>query len=104
MRKRGRGAMIAVFLVAIVVFGVIWEGWNLVTTVFEPPSTNQTKQIRLVINQNETAPQIADDLYRQGLIRNPLAFTIWARVKGLDTTLQAGVYYLTPGMTMDGII
>lgn len=96
--------MIAVFLVAIVVFGVIWESWNLVTTVFEPPSTNQTKQIKLVINQNETAPQIADDLYKQGLIRNPLAFTIWARVKGLDTTLQAGVYYLTPGMTMDGII
>ncbi|HEY0752493.1 MAG TPA: endolytic transglycosylase MltG, partial [Ktedonobacteraceae bacterium] len=29
---------------------------------------------------------------------------IWARVRGLDTTLQAGVYTITPGTTIDGII
>jgi UPF0755 protein len=104
MRKRGRGAMIAVFLVAIVVFGVIYEAWNTVTTVFEPPATGQTQQVKLVIDPNESITQIADDLYQKGLIHNTMAFTIWAKVKGLDTSLQAGVYYLTPGLNMDGII
>ena len=104
MRKRGRGAIIAVFLVAIVVFGLIYEAWNTVTTVFEPPATSQTQQVTLSIQPNETASQIADDLYKKGLIRNTLAFTIWARVKQLDTKLQAGVYLLTPGTNIDGII
>lgn len=104
MRKRGRGATIAVFLVAIVIFGVIWEAWSTVSTVFEPPATTQTQQVMLTIQPGETTSQIADDLYKKGLIRNTTAFTIWAKVKSLDTKLEAGVYLLTPGATIDGII
>src|SRR5579859_6694299 len=103
MRKRGRGAIIAVFLVAIVIFGLIYEAWNTVTTVFEPP-TGQAHAITLTIKSGETTTQIADDLYNQGLIRSTLAFIVWARVKGLDKTLEAGVYSLTPGTSIDGII
>jgi UPF0755 protein len=104
MKKQGRGAIIAVFLVAIVIFGVIYEAWSMVTTVFEPPATNQSKQVTLTIQPKDTPAQVADELYRDGLIRNPTAFVVWAKVKGLDKTLEAGVYTLTPGMTIDGII
>src|SRR6185437_14538580 len=100
MRKQGRGAIIAVFLVAIVIFGVIYEAWSMVTTVFEPPATNQSKQVTLTIQKNDTPAQVADELYHDGLIRNPTAFVVWAKVKGLDKTLEAGVYTLTPGMTI----
>lgn len=96
--------MIAVFLVALVVFGVIYEAWSTVTTVFEPPTTNQTKPVILTIQPGEATPQIADTLYKDGLIRNPLAFSIWARLKGLDKSLEAGVYILAPGMSIDQII
>jgi UPF0755 protein len=102
--KRGRGAMIAVFIIAIVVFGGIYTAWNTVTDVFLPPSTSQTRQVPLVVQNGETADQVANDLYAKGLIRNPLAFRIWARIKGLDTSLEAGAYNLTPNMTIDQII
>jgi UPF0755 protein len=104
MKKRGRGAMIAVVIIAFVVFGGIWEAWSVLTDIFLPPSSNQTQQVALVIQDGETAPQIANDLYAKGLIRNSLAFTIWARIKGLDRNLQAGAYLLTPSMTIDQII
>jgi UPF0755 protein len=104
IKKRGRGAMIAVFLVALVVFGLIYGAWTTITTVFSPPAVTQTTQIPLVIQSGETTQGIADDLYKRGLIRNPLAFRIWARLKGLDTHLQAGAYQLTPGMNIDQII
>lgn len=104
MRKRGRGALIAVFLVALVVFGIIYEAGNTITTVFEPPAATQAQPITLNIQPGKSTAQIADDLYKKGLIRNTLAFTLWARVKGLDKTLEAGVYNITPGMTIDGII
>lgn len=102
MKKQGRNAIIATFLVALVVFGLIYGAWNLVTPVLQPPAP-QGKPVTIVIQPNETASQIADDLYRHGLIRNTLAFTLWARVKG-DTKLQAGAYNLTPGMSTDEII
>jgi UPF0755 protein len=104
MRKRGRGAMIAVFLVALVIFGLVYGVWSTITTIFEPPATNSTQSVPLVIQSGESTQQIADDLYKKGLIRNPLAFRIWARIKGLDTTLEAGAYLLTPNMTIDQII
>lgn len=96
--------MIAVFLVALVIFGLIYGAWSTITTIFEPPVTNSTQSISLVIQNGENTQQIADDLYKKGLIRNPLAFRIWARIKGLDTTLEAGAYTLTPNMTIDQII
>ncbi|HEU5377932.1 MAG TPA: endolytic transglycosylase MltG [Ktedonobacteraceae bacterium] len=104
MRKRGRGAMIAVFLIALVIFGGIWAAWSVVTTIFEPPTNSLNKQITLVIQDGESTQQIADDLQARGLIRNSLAFRLWARIKGLDKSLEAGVYVLTPGMTIDQII
>lgn len=104
MRKRGRGAMIAVFLVALVLFGAIYGAWTTVTTIFEPPNSGQTQPVMLTIRPGETTPQIADDLYSQHLIRNSLAFSIWARIQGLDTKLEAGTYILTPGMSIDAII
>ncbi|HLI71843.1 MAG TPA: endolytic transglycosylase MltG [Ktedonobacteraceae bacterium] len=104
MRKRGRGTLIAVILVTVILFAAIYEAWSTVTTIFAPPATNQTKQVTLVIEPNETTEQIANDLYQKGLIRNPLAFRIWARIKGLDTRLQTGVYLIKPGMSVDQII
>ena len=104
MKKRGRGAIIAVLLVTLVIFGALYGAWSAITTVFEPPMTTRTTQIPLVIQSGESTTQIADDLYQKGLIRNPLAFRIWARIKGLDTRLQAGAYLLKPGMSIDGII
>ncbi|MGH2480173.1 MAG: endolytic transglycosylase MltG [Ktedonobacteraceae bacterium] len=106
MRKRGRGAMIAVFLVALLIFGTVWSVWTVATTIFEaPPLTNTSNHtITLTIQEGESTQQIADDLEAKGLVRSALAFRLWARIKGLDKTLEAGIYILAPGMTIDQII
>ena len=104
MRKRGRGAMIAVFLIALVVFAAIWSAWSVGTSIFEPPTNTSNHTITLSILEGESTQQIADDLQAKGLIRSSLAFSLWARIKGLDKTLEAGVYILAPGMTIDQII
>ncbi|HET8841081.1 MAG TPA: endolytic transglycosylase MltG, partial [Ktedonobacteraceae bacterium] len=102
-RKRGRGAMIAVFVIAVIVFGGIWAAWSTFTDVFLPPA-NAPKQITLVIQDGESTQQIANDLEGKGLIRNALAFRVWVRLKGLDGALEAGAYILSPNMTIDQII
>src|SRR5437867_999162 len=105
MKKRGhRGAIIAVFLLGLLIFGGVYFAWTTVTDIFQPVNTDQGKTVAIVVQSGDTALQIADELQAKGLIRNALAFRIWARIKGLDTHLQAGAYKLNSSMTIDAII
>src|SRR6516225_6354347 len=104
-KKRGqRGAIIAVLLLGLLIFGGIYFAWSLVTDVFQPVNADQGKTVAIVVQSGDGTRQIADELQAKGLIRNALAFRIWARIKGLDTHLQAGAYNLNTSMTIDAII
>src|SRR5258707_10768488 len=100
-RSRGRIAIVAVFLLGLLIFGGVYFAWTTVTDIFQPVTTGQGKTIALVIQSGESTLQIADDLQAKGLIRNALAFRVWARIKGLDTHLQAGAGKLETSMTID---
>ncbi len=107
MKKSGpRIAIISVLLVGMFIFGGVYYVWNTSTDIFKPATSSGTgKIIPLEISPGETTAQIADDLQEKGLIRNAVAFRIWARVKGLDTHLEAGIYNkLNSGMTISDII
>jgi UPF0755 protein len=105
MKKRGhRGAIIAVLLLGLLIFGGVYFAWTTVTDIFQPVNTDQGKTVAIVVQSGDTTLQIADELQAKGLIRNALAFCIWARIRGLDTHLQAGAYNLNTGMTIDAII
>jgi UPF0755 protein len=90
----------------MLIFGAAYYAWITVTDVFQPVTTvGVGKIIPIEIMQGETTAQIADDLEAKGLIRNALAFRTWARIKGLDTRLEAGIYrHLTTSMTISDII
>src|SRR6185312_6317443 len=105
MKRRGsRAAIIAVLLLGILIFGVVYFAWTTVTDVFQPVDSGQGKTIPLVIQNGESTTQIANQLQAEGLVRNALAFRLWERFKGLDTHLQAGAYNLNTSMTIDAII
>ena len=103
--KKSRAGLISVLVVAVVIFVVSLVAWNTFTSVFQPADSKNNKTVALEIRPGESTAEIANDLQNKGLIRNALVFRIWARVRGLDSQLQAGVYKkLTPDMTVDGII
>ncbi len=107
MNKRGsRGAIIAVFLLGALIFGGVYYAWNTFNDIFQPETTSGPgRTITLVVHNGETSRDIADDLQAKGLIRNALAFRVWARIRDLDTHLQAGAYdHLNTRMTIDEII
>ncbi len=103
-RRGGRAAILAVLLLGVLIFVGVYFAYNTVTDVFQPVSANATSTTPFVITTGETGAQIASGLQSKGLIRNALAFRVWARIKGLDTQLQAGAYNLSSGMTIDQII
>jgi UPF0755 protein len=107
MNKRGsRYAIIAVILIGAIIFGCVYYAWNTFNDVFQPVTTSGPgRTVSIVIRPGETSREIADDLQAKGLIRNALAFRVWARIKDLDTHLEAGAYdHLNTRMTIDDII
>src|SRR5579872_6004322 len=105
MKTRGsRLAILSVLLVGLIIFGTVYFVWNTAFDIFQPASNPPGTTIPVRIYPGESAATIASDLQSKGLIRNSLAFRIWARIKGLDTQLQAGAYNLSPSMTIDQII
>jgi UPF0755 protein len=56
-----------------------------------------------VISKGETSKQIGQDLKDQGFISSPLFFELNARLKNLGGKIQAGVYSLSPSMSVSDI-
>ncbi|GAC1394370.1 MAG: endolytic transglycosylase MltG [Ktedonobacteraceae bacterium] len=106
MKRGPRFTIIAVLLVGAAIFGLTYSAWNTTTDIFQPLSpAGQGKQVSFEISPGESTARIAADLQAKGLIRNALAFSIWARIKGLDTHLEAGIYKtLNTSMTISDII
>ncbi|GAC1377807.1 MAG: endolytic transglycosylase MltG [Ktedonobacteraceae bacterium] len=103
-QPRSRAAIIAVLLVGILIFGFVLYIWNTTSDIFQP-IPGPIKNVPVTIQPGETTAEIGDDLQNKGIIRNALAFRIWARIKGLDTKLEAGVYKkINSGMTISQVI
>src|SRR6184192_1624536 len=64
MRGRNvRGAIIAVFLLGVLVFASVYYAWTTVIDIFQPVSPlGAGRTIPIVIRKGETTAQIADDL------------------------------------------
>lgn len=104
MKKRGLGSFIAVLVIAVVIFVSLYGVWNFLATAISTPPAAKTGSLGVNIRSGESTDAIANDLYSKGLISNPLIFRFWARIRGLDTHLEAGSYSLTPGMSIDQVI
>jgi UPF0755 protein len=103
-RPRSLVTILSILIVGIVIFAGAFSGWNYISSIFQAASTS-TKKVSLNIQSGETTNGIAADLQSKGVIRNAQAFSILARIRGLDTKLQAGVYTkITPAMSASQII
>lgn len=103
-RPRSRAAILSILVVGAIIFGVVLYGWNRASDIFTPVSSSQ-KTVEIRVQPGETSGEIAQELQDKGIIRSALAFNIWARVKGLDKKLEAGVYNkISPNMSISDII
>ncbi|HTI14040.1 MAG TPA: endolytic transglycosylase MltG [Dictyobacter sp.] len=103
-RKGSRSTILSILIVSLIIFIIATAGYNYISNMFQPAS-GTAKNISITIQPGETTTQIGQDLQQKGLIRNALAFNILARVKGLDTKLEAGVYqHLNTKMSVSDIV
>lgn len=63
------------------------------------PVDSKGSEVRMTIITGESVPSIIGNLWEAGLISNPGVFRSYLQYTGLDTSLKAGEYMLSPAMT-----
>ncbi len=88
---------LSVFIILVVVFLVFFFWWNNGISAVNP--NEQTSQI-FVIQKGEGVREIASNLKKENLIKDPVVFFLLIKKEGLDGKIQAGDFRLSKSMTM----
>ena len=87
---------------------VIWMGTALYNHVQQnyvsPVAADMSVYQQVEIKSGSSLSGIAGQLYEQGLIRNKLVFQLYVDFNDKSSSLQAGKYQLSPGMSMEQIM
>ncbi len=86
------------FIFISVALSIIW--WNVSTK----PVSADNKTVRFIVTKGKTGTEVAEELYKDGLIKSPLAFKAYIRLKGKTNAIQAGEFNLSPNLSMYEII
>jgi UPF0755 protein len=88
----------ALFLVVIVLFVCLWWREN------SEPASLEEVETRFVIPKGWAAAKIGNSLYKNGLIKSPLAFKIYVQVTNKAKKLMPGEFTLSPNMGLTGVV
>jgi UPF0755 protein len=77
---------------------------NIEENYFAPVSAGSTEVKQIEIKMGSSLSAIASLLYEEGIIRNKFVFQMYVDLNDKASSLQAGKYQLSPGMTMDQIM
>ncbi|GFK94032.1 Endolytic murein transglycosylase [Fundidesulfovibrio magnetotacticus] len=79
---------------------VAWRAHQFLTVPPETPG----RELTVTIEPGSGFEQIAGQLYKQGVVTDPLAFKLLARYTGQDSKLKAGEYLLSTGLTPQKVL
>ncbi len=94
--------ILAITLLAAVVAGGLaaWRIHQFLTTAPQTPGEERS----VLLPPGAGFDQIAAELYKQGVITDPLGFKLLARYTGQDQKLKAGEYQLNTGLTPQKVL
>lgn len=94
--KFWRPAFLGVLIFLIIALSLVFYFRHSVGT----PLSKRYEPKQFVVQHGEKARQISANLYKHGLISNPLVFSIYAVLSGKSGRMQAGTYTLSADMSM----
>lgn len=90
------------FLLAIVLACVALSFWW--NTVSRPANPKDTTSHDFLVVRGQSLGQVAYNLEKQGLVKNRLAFKLYAQIFGQSGKIQAGEYGISPSNSLEKIM
>lgn len=85
------------FFLPLLIF--IW--WNNQTS---PINIKDSSQHDFLITRGQPLIKVAENLEKEGLIKNKLVFKLYAQISGKDKKIQAGEYKLSPNLSLQQLV
>lgn len=92
--------LVGLLIVALLSLGGLFLWYN---NELSPVNSNDTSKKLVAVESGSTPDQIAKLLKDEGLIRNSTVFLWHARIEGVQNSLQAGTYRLSPSESIPEI-
>ena len=70
----------------------------------EPMEGNESYKVNMVIQEGETQKEVAEQLYRMHMIKDPNQFLFRARFSEYSGKIKPGSYEVSPSMGIDDIL
>jgi len=87
-------------IIFLLLFGLgifFWQG------IYLSKGSTLTEEKTFLVEKGQSLFQIAENLEKEGLIKNKFSFDFYVFLKGAQGKLQAGEYSLSPSMSIDEI-
>ena len=91
-------SVLLIIFVLLILAGALWWIWGTSSV----SRTDKTPKI-LVVEEGQGVRQIANNLKKENLIRDPIVFFILTKRLGIDKEIEAGDFRLNPGMSAEEI-
>lgn len=102
-RRTRRAAALLIPLLVMLLFGAMGaQRW--VDDMLQPVNPGAAEPVAVRIPTGVSTREIAELLFAEGLIKDPVVFRYYARYRQLDAGLKPGQYHLSGGLTMDQIL
>lgn len=86
-------ALILLFIVVIIAY-----------ILFSGTEKGQGEKISFHIEEGMSSTEIADNLKEHDIINSSFGFKVLARLRGYDTEVKEGIYYLRPHMSINAVL
>ena len=88
----------------ILLLGLLTAGYFWYQSQLDPVAKGTDDLVKITIEQNSTPASIGDLLAEKKVIKSSQAFSLYVRLSGTQSKLQAGSYRLSPGDTTPEIV
>lgn len=104
-RRNIKKWLLGILLVLLLLLGGAGAtGYTWYQQQLSPVSEDTSQRVRVIIAEGMTPSAIAQLLEDEGVIRNKMAFSIHAKLTGVENRLKAGTYSLQPSLPTTAII
>ncbi len=92
-----------IVIVIIFLFLVVVSGFLYIKTLFLAPS-NDSQTISFMVDKGSSITKIANNLQKEGLIKNALVFKYYVQITGVQNKIQPGEFELSKNLSVTQII
>lgn len=94
---------ILALVVVLVLVVAAFAGWHVYEFLTVAPETPGREAV-IRVEQGMNTEQVAQVLYKEGVVRDPLGFKLLARFSKLESKVKAGEYQLSTGFTPQKVL